>query len=66
MSFVNWVIDSLASEDIIDLYFIMSDLVDINLSEGEIYESACLDSLSSVTVQEHQVENKIPLGKQVW
>ena len=33
MSFVNWVIDSLASEDVIDLYFILSDLVDVNLSE---------------------------------
>ena len=65
MSFISWMIDSLAGEDVIDLYFILSDLVEVNLTEAEIFESACFDSLTSTTVYEHKEENKIPLGKQV-
>ena len=65
MSFVNWMIDSFASEDVIDLYFILSDLVDINLTETEICESACFDSLASAAVCELTGDSKIPLGKQV-
>lgn len=66
MSFVNWMINSLASEDVIDLYFILSDLVDINLTEAEMCESACLNSLASATVREYNGENNIPIGKQVF
>ena len=66
MSFVIWVIDSLASEDVIDLYFILSDLVDVNLSEAEITENACLDSLASSTARESQRESNIPMGKRVY
>jgi hypothetical protein len=58
-------IDSFASEDVIDLYFVLSDLVDINLTEDEICESACFDSLASATVCEYKGDSKIPLGKQV-
>ena len=66
MNFVNWVIDSLASEDVIDLYFILSDLVDVNLSEAEITENACLDSLASTTAREGERESNIPMGKRVY
>ena len=66
MSFVNWVIDSLASEDVIDLYFILSDLVDIELTEAEIAENACFDALSNATAREGNIERYIPLGKQVY
>ena len=66
MSFVNWMIDSLASEDVIDLYFILSDLVDINLTEAEMCESACFDSLASATSREYNGEKCIPIGKQVF
>jgi len=65
MSFVNWVIDSLASEDVIDLYFILSDLVDINLTEAEITENACFDSLASTTAREGKGDLNIPIGKRV-
>ena len=66
MSFVNWVIDTLASEDVIDLYFILSDLVDINLTEAEICESAYFDALASATVREQGGKNSaVPLGKLV-
>lgn len=65
MSFVNWVIDSLASEDVIDLYFILSDLVDINLSEAEITENACFDALANTTSREGSGNHNIPIGKRV-
>jgi len=66
MSFVNWVIDSLASEDVIDLYFILSDLVDIDLTDAEIAESACFDALANATARDGKFDRNIPLGKQVY
>ena len=65
MSLINWVIDSLASEDVIDLYFVMSDLVDLDLTEAEQVESACFDSLASATAAEHDGNTNVPIGKLV-
>ena len=65
--FLNWVTDKFASTDIIDLYFILSDLVDIPISEAGLYESAQFDSLATYTAecyQNNEVGN-IPLGKMV-
>jgi hypothetical protein len=64
-TFVNWVIDTLASEDVIDLYFILSDLVDIDLSEAEICETAYFDALATATVREYGGDRSVPLGKLV-
>lgn len=58
MSFVNRVIDSLASEDVIDLYFILSDLVDINLTEAEITENACNDAMASARAQGYYTKDR--------
>jgi len=44
------IIGSLASTDIIDLYFVLSDLVDIPLSKEEITATACRDALCSSVV----------------
>lgn len=66
MSFIHTLIDSLPSEDVIDLYFIMSDLVDINLTDAEICERASLDSLATETLREYSGEKYVPLGKQVF
>lgn len=66
MSIINWVVDHLAPEDVIDLYFIMSDLVDINLTDAEICERASLDSLATETLREYSGEKYVPLGKQVF
>jgi hypothetical protein len=55
----------LASEDVIDLYFILSDLVDIELTEAEIYETAHYDAFASATVSEDRKKRKVPLGKLV-
>ena len=65
MSFVNWVIDTFTSEDVVDLYFILSDLVDINLSEAEIAENACFDALASTTARDGYREHNTPIGKRV-
>lgn len=64
-TFVNWVIDSLASDEVIDLYFILSDLVDIELSDAEICETAYFDALATATMQEYNGERAVPLGKLV-
>ncbi len=64
-TFVNWVIDTLASEDVIDLYFILTDLLDIELSEAEICEGAYFDAMATETVRENKLNRKIPLGKLV-
>lgn len=46
MSFFDRVINSLASQDVIDLYFEMSDLIDIPITEAEMVQTALLDRLS--------------------
>ena len=62
----DWLVDRFDGETVINAYFILSDLVDINLTEAEICESACFDSLANATVSEHKGDSKIPLGKQVY
>jgi len=74
MSFVNWVIDSLASEDVIDLYFVLSDLVDIDLSPEQIAEQGIGDALSQSNPSgfrcnsrgEIYLESDVDFGKQVY
>jgi hypothetical protein len=65
MSVVNWLFNTFASDDVIDLNFVMSDLVDVFLTDSEIYESACFDSLANTVIYEHKGDKKIPLGKLV-
>ena len=65
MSIFDWVFDRMASEDVIDLYFVLSDMVDVNLTEAEICESAYFDSMANATIRKNKEENKIPIGKQV-
>ena len=64
---LNWVADTLARSDMIDLYFIVSDLVDIPISEAEACETAHYDAFATYTVDDVQTRNhrKIPLGKLV-
>ena len=64
---IGWIADKLSSSDFIDLYFILSELVDINLTDAELCETASLDSLSANYVEVH-LGNKqcdIPTGKLV-
>ena len=62
---LNWVADTLTRSDIIDLYFIISDLVDIPLSQAELCETAYYDALSSHTIENAEEHGNIPLGKLV-
>lgn len=65
-TFVNWLIDTLASDDVIDLYFILSDLVDIPLSEAELCETAYYDALATQTMQDYNDAGRtVPIGKLV-
>ena len=65
---LNWVADTLARSDIIDLYFIVSDLVDIPISEAEACETAYFDAMATHTVNDNQGANHggTPLGKLVF
>jgi hypothetical protein len=65
---MNWVADTFARSDIIDLYFVVSDLVDVHLSEAEICENAYLDAFAtqSVNTSNHQSVDSIPIGKRVY
>ena len=66
MSFVNRVIDFLEERGMIDLQFIDSHLVDINLTEAEECETAHYDAFASATVEESKGKKKrVPLGKLV-
>lgn len=62
---LNWVADTFARSDIIDLYFIISDLVDIPLSEAELCETAYFDALATAAVNDHRDNGLTPLGKLV-
>jgi hypothetical protein len=64
---LNWVADTLARSDIIDLYFIVSDLIDIPISEAEACETAYFDAMATHTIESDQniKSKRIPLGKLV-
>jgi hypothetical protein len=67
MSIVNWVINSLAGEDIIDLYFVLSDLKDIDITEAEATEAAYFDSMANHTAgSQGDDDSGIPMGKRVY
>jgi hypothetical protein len=64
---MNWVADTFARSDIIDLYFVVSDLADVHLSEAEICENAYLDAFATQSVDlGHTHKESIPLGKRVY
>ena len=62
MSNFDWFMN--ATEDIIDSYFITSELVDIDISESELTEMTHFDSPASQTA-DNAGDSDIPLGKLV-
>jgi hypothetical protein len=64
-SFINWFIDSMASEDVIDLQFILTDMVDIYITDEERCETAYYDSFASISTREPSYDRGIPVGKRV-
>ena len=61
MGLINWVLD--AASDIVDSYFVQTDLVDVEVSEEEHYETAHYDSMCQDTGQGRP---DVPLGKRVY
>ena len=64
---LNWVADAFARSDIIDLYFIVSDLVDIPLSDDALFETAYFDTMSMNATEGSEAHPRanIPIGKLV-
>ena len=64
----NWVTEHFDSSNIIDLYFVVSDLIEIPLTETERYQTAYFDAYATHTSDGGISSNEvnIPLGKQVW
>jgi siroheme synthase (precorrin-2 oxidase/ferrochelatase) len=64
---LNWVADTFARSDIIDLYFIVSDLIDIPLTDDELCEQAYFDTMAMRTaegINQNEYQG-VPLGKLV-
>lgn len=69
MSFVDWMFNNLPNDDVIDLYFILSDMKDITLTPAEIAEGAGYDSAAGNSVSANQVpgdQSGVPMGKRVY
>lgn len=52
-----------AAHDIVDLYFIQTDLKDVNITPAEKSQTAYFDAMASNT---SGADGDIPIGKQVW
>ncbi len=64
---LNWVADTFAHTDIIDLYFIVSDLIEIPITEAELGEVALYDAMA-MGMANHNEMNRPgygPIGKMV-
>ena len=61
--FLDWLVDTMARTEVIDLYFVNSDLVEIPQSDIEIAEAAGYDSLARNIAAEERGERRKPLGK---
>ena len=65
MSLKFFMIDTRASEDVIDLYFMRSDLKDISMSDAEMMEQAVRDTECSGSIHDQTNDPEIPRGKRV-
>ena len=63
---INWFVDTLARTETLDLYFIITDLIDFPQSEADIYEMAEGDALANYTASSAKPRKRVPLGKQVF
>ena len=64
---IDWVADKLSNYDFIDLYFVISNLIDIPLSEAELCETAYYDSFAANSAEEYfaNAQGTVPTGKLV-
>jgi hypothetical protein len=67
-SFISWFIDRIASEVVIDLYFVLSGIFKIDLTEAEIAETAHMDATAQHAASRPASEHEcgIPVGKRVY
>ena len=61
---LNWFADTMARTDVIDLYFIVSDLVDLTITDAERCQTAHYDAMAMSSLGEGHASN-VPLGKLV-
>jgi len=62
----NWIVDTLARSEVLDLDFIVSDLFDIPISDAERTESAFYDAMATEAAERVDRNGNIPIGKQVF
>ena len=65
-SIFNWLVDTMARTDVIDLYFVVSDLIDIPQSEEQLAENAYYDAMAVAAAQDNQQYHNKPLDKCVF
>ena len=63
--FLDWLVDTMARTEVIDLYFAVSDLVDIPQTELQLAEAGGYDALARNISAEYQGDRQRPLGKTV-
>ena len=61
----NAIIDRLARSETLDLYFVVSDLIDIPCSEIDRREDECYDSLATQSVDESGIDPDTINGRTV-
>ena len=64
---LNWIADTLTRTDIIDLYFVITDLVDMHIPEEERIEMDCMNA-AAMNVErdtDYNALQDVPLGKLV-
>jgi len=63
---VNWFVDTMARTEILDLYFIITDLIDFPESQSQKVGQAVGDAMARRAAAEAQIDPSKPLGKQVF
>jgi hypothetical protein len=64
--FFNWLVDTMARTETLDLFFVASDLIDIPETFEQRNESAFFDSMAVQTAKEEKgKKRRVPIGKLV-
>ena len=64
---LNWFVDTLARTETLDLYFIITDLIDFPETASQKFDRAFFDAMATNTANHVQAEKSaVPLGKQVF
>ena len=62
---INWLVDTLARSETLNLNFIITELIDIPITDAELSETALFDAFATHTATEHQNDKSVPIGKLV-